>query len=655
MAEQDFGGFASAAACLTVHVAVLTTIVLAFQAGLTRRWPAWAAAVGGAGVLGVWLLTFAAALPGPSLLAWTGLSELARPQAAAVAPTPPVVAGDMPQAPLWARLLVRLPSETSAPAPAAATGHGGVGWWSALGGVYLFGVLVGAGRLAGSLRLTHRLVAAARPLADPVLHADLDRWCRRLGVRRAVRLRESDRLSGPATVGLWRPTLLLPTGWRDWTRPQREAVLTHELAHVAHGDYAVWLLAKAAAVAHWHHPLVHLLVGRLQLAQEVAADARAADLDADRPAGAPDYLHTLAGLVLQLHERPSVGAVPALLSPRGSFLRRIEMLRTPDRPWRPPSPLGKAGLLVATAALAAVLAGLRPTPLPALPNAVAAVLPQSQLPSTPLADLGDTDIDAGRLIPPRTSLALVAHGDGLMILNASNMYAGQAGTSGPVAMLAPVKPADVREALLLLHILPEGDNVRSVALTGMVVSLENALSQDQVADAYRASLKVRSAGQRSPDSLEWIEYQGQRLLRLRDAPADQPNGTFAAWLAGDRTLVVGPALVVYNVIAGAKAHPDSPWRQWYGTARDATLAARTSGRTVLQVLPESDPNPITAAVRQFATQVDTVTARADLSAQPQQVRLDIDTGSAEAATQLAKMLEGVQAAGKSFVEQLPEG
>src|SRR2546421_256342 len=79
--------------------------------------------------------------------------------------------------------------------------------------------------------------------------------------------------SGPGSNGWRRPVLLLPVDWRSWDAPERRAVFAHELAHIVRGDYAAGLLARLAVVLNSYHPLVLWMAGRLQLQQELAADA----------------------------------------------------------------------------------------------------------------------------------------------------------------------------------------------------------------------------------------------------------------------------------------------------------------------------------------------------------------------------------------------
>lgn len=183
-----------------------------------------------------------------------------------------------------------------------------------------------------------------------------------LGLKRPIELRESNHLTTAATFGWSRPVVLLPATWRQWTTDQRRAVLAHELAHVAAGDYLACVLAQLGLALHFYHPLVHWLVARLRLEQELAADATAAAL----AGGRRSYLTTLAELALHTEERSLGWPAHTFLPTPGTFLRRIEMLRdskpvgsrAPGRRWA--VKWMAVGVLLAGAAL---IAGLRGGPV----------------------------------------------------------------------------------------------------------------------------------------------------------------------------------------------------------------------------------------------------------------------------------------------------
>ena len=226
--------------------------------------------------------------------------------------------------------------------------------WLAVG--FLGGLLVALIRLVLGVWAVDSLVRRSRPILDPGL-LDLA-WKLRteMGLDFAVDLRETLEVGTPATVGWRRPAVLLPKGWGDWDESERRAVLAHELAHVARGDYLAGLLAQVSLSMHFYHPIVHALTRRLRLQQELAADAWGAQLSGGRR----PYLTALANLALRQDPRPSAWPARPFLPTRGTFLRRIEMLRDPKALQQ--SPLlarGRAVIVTALVLIGLLVAGFR--------------------------------------------------------------------------------------------------------------------------------------------------------------------------------------------------------------------------------------------------------------------------------------------------------
>jgi hypothetical protein len=214
----------------------------------------------------------------------------------------------------WHRL------DTLAPAVAGP----GLSWIS----LVAFGFLAGSGlsllRFALGLSAVRALRRRGRPITDAALHALTEALRRELAYKRPVALGEARELGSPATIG-WRcPLVLLPEDWRHWSEAERRAVLAHELAHVSRADYLRGLVARLSIALQFYQPLVYWLAGRLQLQQELAADALAAPVSGGRG----PYLRALSEMALRQHGRLRGWPAPAFLSLPGTLMRRIHMLRT---------------------------------------------------------------------------------------------------------------------------------------------------------------------------------------------------------------------------------------------------------------------------------------------------------------------------------------
>ncbi len=199
--------------------------------------------------------------------------------------------------------------------------HGSTWFW--FSSILSLSVFLGFARVIAGLWLVRHLRQSSIPLDDPQLHA------RSMSVRKNSEQQSeqpiavSNSIGSPALVGWLKPLLLLPTNWRSWTPEERRAVLAHELAHIVRSDYLITSFAQLVAAIHFYHPLVHALVARLRLDQELAADLMASRL----VGGSQRYIEIVAGLALRQPVVRAPGPAQAFLPTRQMFVRRLEMLR----------------------------------------------------------------------------------------------------------------------------------------------------------------------------------------------------------------------------------------------------------------------------------------------------------------------------------------
>lgn len=200
-----------------------------------------------------------------------------------------------------------------------------IGWsWPAMtAAAFLVTAALGIVRLVIGLVSVTRLARGGTLVDDPCLVELVDTLRAELGCTRGITLVECKSLATAATTGWRHARILLPSSWRRWSSAELRAVLAHEIAHVGRGDFGAHLLAQIGLALHSYHPLVHWLVGRLRLEQELAADAAAARV----AGGRQSYLNTLAGLALAQPAARLAWPAQAFISSRRMFLRRIEMLR----------------------------------------------------------------------------------------------------------------------------------------------------------------------------------------------------------------------------------------------------------------------------------------------------------------------------------------
>ena len=121
-------------------------------------------------------------------------------------------------------------------------------------------------RLLLGLVLSWRMLRAAHPV-----HAD---WVAGRKIRASAAIRT------PVTIG---DNVLLPVEHANWDAPTRQAVLAHEGAHVARGDFYVQLLSQLNRSIFWFSPLSWWLHARLSALAELASDDAAIEVLGDRP------------------------------------------------------------------------------------------------------------------------------------------------------------------------------------------------------------------------------------------------------------------------------------------------------------------------------------------------------------------------------------
>jgi beta-lactamase regulating signal transducer with metallopeptidase domain len=228
-------------------------------------------------------------------------------------------------------------------------------WPAVLAAVLLAAMACGLGWLTLGMTAVRRQRLRSQPVADGPLLEMVDVLRAELACRRPIEVRRCAELVTAATIGWRRPVLLLPAGWTAWTDQQLRAILAHEIAHVRSRDFLALLCGQAALVLHFYHPLVHWLIGRLRLEQELAADAAAASISG----GQRQYLMTIAEIALGQQARPLSWPARAFLPTHTTFLRRIAMLRDRKVSFDRLSPAAR-GLAVGGVVLCGLLvAGLR--------------------------------------------------------------------------------------------------------------------------------------------------------------------------------------------------------------------------------------------------------------------------------------------------------
>jgi beta-lactamase regulating signal transducer with metallopeptidase domain len=270
--------------------------------------------------------------------------------------------------------------------------------------------------LGGSMLLLARICLArlwlarrrrASAPADEDSLGLIARWQTSFGLRR-IESKVWAGLRGPVAFGVLRPAIALPPDFTArFSCAEREAMLAHEMAHLAAHDPFWWMVSDAVTALAWWHPLVWWARRQLQSAHEAAADEASALI----PGGA----RTLAECLVRLgRELTAPDAARALgiggNGPRSQLAARIERLLREPRAWRPLSvwarwlPQFSAMLVALASAFLPIQTGLSGSILAVLASAAPA---RAEVPASTPVPVPITN-HAPAAVPPSTPFLSLA-------------------------------------------------------------------------------------------------------------------------------------------------------------------------------------------------------------------------------------------------------
>ncbi len=220
--------------------------------------------------------------------------------------------------------------------------------------------LIALGRLYG-------LKGRASVMVEPSWLTALARAQRRMGFKHGTALLSSDELPSPISWGVVRPVILLNSEAAESNR-EAEAIIAHELAHVASLDWAKLLLSRVTVALFWFNPLVWVLAREAHQLREEAADDAVLGADIEDT----EYARLLVGVARHECRGLLIGA-HGVASGKNSLARRVRRVldgaleRAPGGwRWSTAAAFFAAGMAVPVAALNVVPA----TPASASASAV---------------------------------------------------------------------------------------------------------------------------------------------------------------------------------------------------------------------------------------------------------------------------------------------
>ena len=445
--------------------------------------------------------------------------------------------------------------------------------------LFLAGVLVGLIRLIGGIVGIRLMVRSSRPLRNAKLQETIDVLCAELRCPASIDVRESTRLATAATVGWQRPVILISESWKGWSEDQLRSVLAHEIAHIARGDFAATVAAQLGLVLHFYHPLVHWLVNRLRLEQELAADAMAARV----VGGSQAYLRAIGELALMQSKEQVSWPAHAFLPTRRTFLRRIEMLRDmkllSDR-----APLAlRVSSLIAVLALTLAVAGIRPPGTSSTTQALAGQPLPGTTTAEPVAAQEATAMEA-KYVPANVLAVAMFRPSELVPIykQAREKVEGEIsdGEKAGVEVMEKCKSATV---IMSTPIPSQGTDP-----IGVMLSFSDKAARDAAAEIL----------------VPGNNFQKEKLL-LAEIEVQGPN---ARYFADDKTLICGGTDIVKSmVLAGPSSLSLLTQTDAWTSASKGTLAVAIDPSGLKSIMAQAPPNPIVGMFSPFWMQADSHT------------------------------------------------
>lgn len=153
------------------------------------------------------------------------------------------------------------------------------------------------------------------------------------GVVRHVSIYISNRVTGPITLGFFKPVVLVPVSFfSGLPTDQIEAILLHEIAHIRRHDYLINLIQTAIKTVLFFHPAVHYICRCIDEDREKACDDFAVNYTRNPEALA----RGLAKIRLNL---ASPNFAMAASRKRNPIIQRLARLTSPEETRRRPGQL----------------------------------------------------------------------------------------------------------------------------------------------------------------------------------------------------------------------------------------------------------------------------------------------------------------------------
>jgi len=188
---------------------------------------------------------------------------------------------------------------------------------------WLVGILFLLLRLIGGLFYAHRLRTQQLIDIGEEWMKRIEAFSEKLDLKRKVQAFFSPLARVPLTLGTLKPIVLFPiAAFNGLSVKDVEAIIAHELAHVARHDYLFNIVQSVCEILFFYHPGVWIISSQIRAERENSCDNIAIGLTGDKLS----YAKALAAVQIQQMEQGQLAM--AFASSRGSILQRIKRLQT---------------------------------------------------------------------------------------------------------------------------------------------------------------------------------------------------------------------------------------------------------------------------------------------------------------------------------------
>jgi len=214
-----------------------------------------------------------------------------------------------------------------------------------IGAVWVLGFVIVSLRCAILFHMTQTLRISGLSPAPQYWENRFRTLVLNAGLPRMAEIFISDRVSGPLTLGFFKPIVLVPASFfTQLPKDQIEAVLLHEIAHICRHDYLLNILQTAIKAVFFYHPGIHYICRRINEDREYACD----DFSVNETKNPKALARALATLRLQNSANSFAMAASGKSSPLMARLQRL-VKAGPERRERGQAAVPAIALLLSTA------------------------------------------------------------------------------------------------------------------------------------------------------------------------------------------------------------------------------------------------------------------------------------------------------------------